>query len=261
MQPESTTMEPWSDDVFDLLTAYALDALEPEEMSRVSELLARDPELQRQYADLRATAALLPHALPDAAPPPELRQKVLDYAVGRAAPQAAPLPKRAELVTRGLRNWLFGLGALAVAAMAVALITLGQLGTVRAELAQAQTKLDQQVVLNKQVAQAIANQNQTVALSGQAGSGTVIVDTGGQFVIAAALPPLPTGRVYQLWVIEGQTPVSTGTFTVDADGVALAALPTRQLPPNALFAITEEPGPDGSSGPTSDVLISNLPPA
>jgi anti-sigma-K factor RskA len=65
-----------SDDILDLLTAYALDALEPEEITHVHALLARHPELRTTLAELRSTADILPHGLPEATPAPELRQRV-----------------------------------------------------------------------------------------------------------------------------------------------------------------------------------------
>lgn len=247
-----------SNDILDLLTAYALDALEPEEMARVGNMLEHDPELRRQLGELRTTVGLLPHALPDTVPPPELRQKVLDYAVGRTSRTVTPA--RAAVQTRGLRGWLTGLGALAAAGLVAAVITWGQLGAARTELAQTQAALEQQIALNQQVAQVVATPNQTVALSGAVGNGTVVDDGRGQLVLAANLPPLADGRVYQLWLLEGSAvPISGGTFTVDGEGVALAALPLENLPSDAVFAITEEPGPTGSAGPTSDVLISNIP--
>lgn len=247
------------DDTLDLLTAYALDALEPGEMARVSEMLEHDPGLRRQLAELRATVGLLPHALPDAIPPPELRQKVLDFAVGRTSRVVVPI-RAAPAQFRGLRGWMAGLGALAVAGLVAAMIGWAQLGAARNELAQVQAALEQQIALNQQVAQVVATPNQTVALSGAAGNGTVVADGHGQLVLAANLPPLPDGRVYQLWLLEGSAaPISSGTFSVDTQGVALATLPLENLPTSALFAITEEPGPTGSAGPTSDVVISNIP--
>ena len=57
------------DDILDLLTAYALGVIEPEEIARVSALLDEQPELRATLAELRATADMLPYGLPEASQP------------------------------------------------------------------------------------------------------------------------------------------------------------------------------------------------
>ena len=49
------------DDILDLLTAYALGAITPDEIARVSALLDEQPELRATLAELRATADMLPY--------------------------------------------------------------------------------------------------------------------------------------------------------------------------------------------------------
>lgn len=246
------------DDILDILTAYALDALEPEEMARLSDLLANDPELRALYAELRITVDRLPYALPDAEPRPELRQLVLDRAIGRV-PKASPTP--APRQQRGLIGLLAGFGTVAVVAVLAALFAFGQFVSVQTQLQQAQAELARQIALNNQVAAVVARQSQTVALAGANGSGTVVRATDGKIMVAANLPPLAEGRVYQFWLIEGQNPpASGGVFTVDAGGSGLLTLQTPGTGGELVFAVTEEPGPNGSPGPTSPpMLISNIP--
>src|ERR1051325_5909774 len=43
----------------------------------------------------------------------------------------------------------------------------------------------------------------------------------GLVFAAAALPPLPAGRTYQLWYLTPAAPVSAGTFEPDPDGRAI----------------------------------------
>ena len=73
------------DDILELLTAYALGVIEPDQIARVSALLDEQPELRAVLAELRATADLLPYGLPEAEPPADLRERVLDYATGRTS--------------------------------------------------------------------------------------------------------------------------------------------------------------------------------
>src|SRR5437870_6633121 len=107
------------DDILDLLTAYALGAIAPEEIARVSALLDEQPELRATLAELRAAADMLPYGLPEASPPADLRQRVLDRATGRAGPATASPPRQ---IANRMRGWLLGLsGVVAVAIVAAAI--------------------------------------------------------------------------------------------------------------------------------------------
>jgi len=48
------------DDILDLLAAYALDALEPEDITRLHTLLAERPDLRATLAELRASSISSP---------------------------------------------------------------------------------------------------------------------------------------------------------------------------------------------------------
>jgi anti-sigma-K factor RskA len=251
------------DDILDLLTAYALNTLEPEEIANVVALLREQPELRSVLAQLQATAHQLPYALPEVEPPADLRQRVLDRATGRAqAPRqaaSARSPSRA-------RGWLLAFGSLAALALVAIVIAWTQLTSaqtelarVRSDLVQARSELErvqtqqQQVVNTLLEAQTIAILNDAV---GGSGSGKLVRAADGQAVLAAQLPPLQSGRVYQLWLIQGQSaPVSAGTFTVDQQGHGLLTLaPTQQDLVADTIAVTDEPEP-GSPGPTTKPLI------
>ncbi len=254
-----------TDTTMDLLTAYALDALEPNEVAQVVALLEERPELRSTLAELRAAASRLPYALADAEPPPELRQRVLDYATGRAAP-ARPVPVRIAARTRA---WLLSLGGIAAAAILVAAIGWAQatgaqseLAQVRADLARVNTELKTVRVEQQQVAEVLSQAETLAALTGSGGSGAILRTTQGQALLAARLPPLQPGRVYQLWLIQGDTPASAGTFTVSQQGHGVLALaPAPAVLAATTFAVTDEPGPSGSPGPTTDPLIAGSVPS
>jgi anti-sigma-K factor RskA len=257
MQPQPT------DDITDLLVAYALDALEPEEMARIGALLEGRPDLQALLAELRATAGLLPYGLPAAAPPSELRRRVLDHATG-AAPRLSREPAPAADLGGRLRGWLYALGGLAAATLVALVITLGQLGGARGELAQARQELnqaEQQIeALNmerEQIVRAITDATALAKLEGPGGGATVLRAADGELLLAAQLPPLASDQVYQLWLIagEGAAPVSGGVFTVDAGGYGVHALGPGATASGLTLAVTAEPGPVGSPGPTTDVLV------
>jgi anti-sigma-K factor RskA len=235
------------DDILDLLTAYALNALSPDEVARVSALLVAQPELRATLAELRATADLLPYGLPEATPPAELRQRVLDRATGRAGAAAPSAPPRAANRARG---WILALGSLASLAVLAAAIGWAQLFSTRAALTQVRAELRQ---TQAQVAEAEAL---IATLSGTGGRASILRTQAGAAVLVAQLPPLERGRVYQLWRIQGQSaPTSAGIFRVDQDGHTTAELPPGQQPQaGEIVAVTNEPD-GGSPSPTGDPLI------
>jgi anti-sigma-K factor RskA len=233
------------DDILDLLAAYALDALEPEEITRLHKLLEERPDLRATLAELRATVDQLPYALPEATPPPELRQRVLDHATG----QAERKPAAPAVLPGRVRGWLLALGGLAAAAIVAAAIGWGQVVGLQAELAQTRGTL-------AQVQATTEAQQQVIASLAGDGHGTLLRTPSGETVLVVKLPPLKPGRTYQLWRIEGQNaPVNAGLFTVDDQGVgAIAMAPSQQPQAGETIAVTDEPAP-GSPQPTTPVLI------
>jgi anti-sigma-K factor RskA len=234
------------DDILDLLTAYALDALEPEEITRLHRLLDEQPELRATLAELHITANQLPYGLPEAEPPPELRQRVLDYATGRAerAPaEAARLPGR-------LRGWLFGLGGLAAVAVVAAAIGWGQVAGLQRDLTQTRMELVS-ARENLATAQAVI-----ARLEGDSGQGAMVRTTAGGTVFVVKLPQLQAGRIYQLWRIQGKNkPADAGLFSIDQQGYGVFDLASgQQLQAGDTMAVTDEPD-GGSPQPTTSPLI------
>ncbi|MGH9328831.1 MAG: anti-sigma factor domain-containing protein, partial [Vicinamibacterales bacterium] len=80
----------------------------------------------------------------------------------------------------------------------------------------------------------------------------------GLVFTAVDLPPLPPGKVYQLWVVGPQAPVSAAIFEPDAAGRATAIVEAgRSLPEPAAFAVTLEPA-GGVPQPTGDKVLVGL---
>lgn len=100
-------------DPHDLTAAYALDALEPEEADAYERHLSRCEECREQLAELNETSAALAFGTVAPAPPPGLRESLLDAAAAERS-NVVPLVRR-RWVTRGL----------AVAAAAAACVAVG----------------------------------------------------------------------------------------------------------------------------------------
>jgi anti-sigma-K factor RskA len=101
-------------DPHDLTAAYALDALEPEEAEAYERHLSRCEECREQLAELTETSSALAYGSAAPAPPPRLRESVLEAAAAERS-NVVPLVRRNRWMTRGL----------AVAAAAVACIAVG----------------------------------------------------------------------------------------------------------------------------------------
>ncbi|HJU36789.1 MAG TPA: anti-sigma factor [Gaiellaceae bacterium] len=100
-------------DLHDLTAAYALDALDPDEAEAYERHLSRCAECREQLAELNETAANLAFGGVAPAPPPRLRESILDAAAAERT-NVVPLLQR-RWVARGL----------AVAAAAAACVVVG----------------------------------------------------------------------------------------------------------------------------------------
>jgi anti-sigma-K factor RskA len=125
---------------------------------------------------------------------------------------------------------------------------------------------------NAALRQQIENQNEMLAAYQQPGSitmaigdatgshpeatGTLTVDpaTGTAVFVTNNLPPLHETQVYQLWFIQGETPVSAGIFNVDESGHGKLAIATAVPGTFDAMGLTIEPA-GGSESPTLDQLI------
>jgi anti-sigma-K factor RskA len=247
-----------SDDEMDLLVAYALDTLDAAEAERVSQMLAERPELRATVAELRAALDTLPYALPEPDVAPKLRERVLANAVGRTVRSSTPRTGSGGSWWRALT---LAFGGLSAALAVVLAVVWGQLGAAQRDLALAQADLEQALAEREQIVRVVSDYETVAELAGSGGRGAVLRTPAGDTLVAARLPQLPAGRVYQLWLIGGQgDPVSGGTFEVDERGYGVIALvPGAGALSADIFAVTEEPGPTGSPGPTSDPILAGSP--
>jgi anti-sigma-K factor RskA len=136
--------------------------------------------------------------------------------------------------TSGLRNWLIGVAAAAV-------IAVGGVG-VGAYLANQNDPFNQ-------VIEAQDARQATVDVNG-GGTATVSISQSHDALVVRMkdVPPPPTGKVYQMWLIpkDGSTPVSQGLM--DAEALSKPAL-VKGIGSAAALGITVEPV-GGSATPT-----------
>jgi anti-sigma-K factor RskA len=232
----------------ELAAPYALGSLDREERAELERHLETCASCRAEVQSLREVSGLLAHAAPPAAPPAELRERVL-----REARQVRPLmPRR-----RAILPW--------AAAAAVVLAILGGFGYWRAanEARVLRTRLDvtqSQLDSTKYVVAALLDSSVAItdlAATGKAPSMRLYWNRARNIVVVAAfdLPPAPAGRTYQLWAIQkGHAPVSVGIFNTSTAGrgVITLAMPTGVRP--QVSAVTEEPA-GGSPQPTQQPFL------
>lgn len=254
----------------------ALRALTPDEVRFVASHLAGCAGCRRQYAELAAVADLLLRVPEPVEPPPGLRERILALAAQTpqdapaadphaavAAPPAsaaAPHPARKRVPGTRLAPRLprrpfdrrdLGLVASLAAALFFGYSTLrlqGELAAQSARLAQVEP-----------IAHAAAR-GRTAPVAGTNTApqirGAVAEIDGRAQLYLEQLPDPPSDRLYQVWLIPpGGPPLGVGVSPPGEGGTQTIPL-DRSLAGMQQIAVTLEPAPRGSDGPTSEIFAS-----
>lgn len=247
------------DELREQLALAAVGALPDQEVSELDDVLRARPDLQAELDELRAAAAVLADAVGEA-PPPALRLSVLgviartpqlpaDDTATAAEPPEPPVAPVVPITARRRRTHWMAIGA---AAAAVVAIVVGAL--IVAPWSGSETHDEVAAVLEADDAQTIE-----MPETGEPNSlpGVTIVHSAAQdaAVLQADDVPVPEAdRVYELWAIRDGTPERFATFRPDDTG-RLSVYAAGLDPASAeQWAITEEPGPNGSDAPTTPIL-------
>ena len=201
------------DDLHGLVAPFALHALDVDEERRFEEHLALCERCREELAGLRDAAASLAYGAAGPAPPPELRERILEQARAER-PNVVPIARRR-------RNWTAPLAASAAIAAGVA-IALGVWGSTRST--------------SDPFAKVLSEPGARVVSMGD--SGTVAVAPNGDAALALTVPRAPSGKTYEAWVIRGTNAQSAGTFS-GSSGTSVHRL-GRPVDPGAVVAVTLE---------------------
>jgi anti-sigma-K factor RskA len=248
----------------ELAAGYVLGALEPDDEHLFEQHLGGCPVCEANVRELEAVAGELSYAAPPVDPPATLwagiRREIRPEAARRPAVPAVPGPGAG-----GRRLRLLPALATAAAILLIVVLSLWNLN-LRDENA---VYRDRVAALER--ATQLANDPNASLVNlddaGTTGARATVIASSRQdrgVLLVEDLPPLQRNRVYELWGVPG------GDF--DQAEKALVFVPLRrqgtqtlefQVPiqPGTAFAITEEPGPDGSDEPTSDPLLVGAPPS
>ena len=238
-------------DAWALLGAHALDAVDDVERRAVDRLAAADPEIARELAGLRATAAMLGAAA--ATPPPAgLRAAVL--AEIRRTPQlGSPAARAAAGPLHGAGPRLRAGTPRRTVWLAVAATALGAAAVPSAvawRQVQQTNRVEQQA---QQVADVLAEPGARVVRAEVAAGGTAVgvLATDRAVFTATGLDDPGAGKVYQLWVIRGGKPLPDAVLADDAGRVRAV---TDDFAVGDGLAVTIEPA-GGSRTPTSAPVV------
>src|SRR5207248_3234608 len=194
-------------EIEELLGAYALDAVDPDEREAI-ELHLRDcPRCRAEVAEHREVASFLAHT---GAPAPEgLWDKVVASLDASPPPLAlapvVPLARRRGISMRVAA----AVGAVAAAAVGFLAFKVVDQGHRIDQVERRATVRDLALQAEGQPGARLA---QLRSADGRFSVEVVLLPTGQGYVEGATLPRLPAGRVYQLWALAGTDKISAGVL-------------------------------------------------
>lgn len=249
----------------ELLPFYAMNALSEEERELVERYLAEHPEARSQVDEMNQAVSAVPLGVSPMEPSGHVKDglmaRVSADARARSQPVVQKQPSRRE---SRLENFfrVFSLGA-ALAAILWAIVLNLQVARLQKEVATLNQQLANQSESLQRIVDSLPSSSDviTVSLKGTdvqpRAQGELIVDPASQsaVLVITGLPPLEAGRTYQVWLINGGTPVSAGLLTIDEHGRGMVIVTSDKSIGsfNALGISIEPEG--GSEQPTGDIVV------
>jgi len=250
----------------ELLPFYALDALNDEDKELVEAYLKEHPEARQQIEEMESAVAALPYGVQPVDPSPHSKVALMRRVAAdqRAASSTRNRPSR----PRGMRfeNFfrVFSLGAAIVAILWVIVLST-QVSRLRNEISALSEALVAQSneieQINAKLPQTTPSAVITVSLKGTEvqpqAQGQLIADPNSQsaVLVIVGLTPLEAGKTYQVWLIQGDAPVSAGLLKVDENGQGVLVVSSETaIGSFDALGISVEPE-EGSPQPTGDIVV------
>lgn len=244
--------------VVDLIPAYALNSLDSAEAEFVDRHLADCASCREELTAYQAVVDMLPLAVPDAEPSPQLKDRLM--AKAKETPAASVVQGEASVSARDreplqprlvavIQNLLKGPRWQPVALLFVIALVVSNIWLWRQVTGSGSGSSSwRRVTLTG--SEAAPEARGIIYISSDGRHGTLVVD---------GLPQLSQEQQYQLWLIQDGQRASGAVFSVNEDGYRglqiEAAQPLREF---EAFGVTVEPA-GGSPGPTGErVLEHNL---
>lgn len=228
----------------ELLPAFALETLEPEEIRLVQAHLKDCPDCGAALREYQAVSDGLMLAVPPKSPPPRVRARLIASLADHKAPAARP-------ARRAWPAWQFGLG---LALAALLMLNVSALFQVQAVQRQQAALAEQSRVSQTALALVSYPEARTFNVTGNQVAGTLVMDselkTGVLF--AWGLAPLDSAHTYQIWLIQPDgSRVSGGLFRAEPGQPFASAIiqPSQPFSDFTGLGVTVEPR-GGSASPT-----------
>jgi anti-sigma-K factor RskA len=228
-------------DIHEQAAAYVMDALDDVERRAFEAHLDRCTVCKEELESLRSAAVSLAYAGPAPAPPPSLRERILEAARSEQLAEVIPLRRRVAVPSA-----ITLAAAAACAAVALGLWASSLSG-----------RLDRERSARQGDAQALAVMATPGArrytLLGAKGSLVVSPDQNAALVVAG-LPQAPSGKTYEAWVVRNRSPVPAGLFK-GGSSQSIFAL-TRPVPRGSRVAVSLERAGGSKTTPTQLLFAS-----
>jgi anti-sigma-K factor RskA len=261
-----------------LAAAYVLGALDAAERRAFDAHVAVCAICREEVRSLQHVADALAYSVPAVTPGADLRARILGPIVGDAAGAGADRGSATRpRVSSRLPAWLplaaaiviaVGLGAQAwrlqgrLSGLETRLVDAER----RAAAAESDTLRAQRVADDARLTLAVfaAPDLARIDLAGltpapKATGRALWSRNRGMVFTTANLPPLAAGRVYQVWVVTAQAPVSAGLISTDSSGTATAFFQTPpDIPAPVAVAVTVSPA-GGLPAPEGDMYLIGKP--
>jgi len=238
-----------------LAAGYVLGALEPDDEHVFQRHLGGCSECEANVRGLEEVVGTLAYAAPPVDPPETLWASI----------QREIRPERRRVQPRPARPRRWASPLVARLAAAAAIVAVAALSVWNLNLRDENAGYRDRVTALEQATRLLNEPNTAkVTLKGSAAEARATVlasspqDRG--VLVVENLPPLQRGKVYELWGIPDR---GTGrakkarVFTVPLRRQGVQTLEFQvPIEPGTVFAITEEPGPEGSEQPTTQPILS-----
>lgn len=235
------------------LELYALGDLSDQQAAEAREHISVCDVCTRQLAECRGRVALLAFGVEQEKPSAAAKEKLFARIAAQRSSTSAAISGTARVEKKPSTNWWNWVLIPATAAFAILSFALWRQNIqLFAELREAQRVAanfeKERLRVQKLINVLSAPDTITVKLAGTAegthNSGIVRYNSGsGLVVYTADLPPLPSSKVYQLWLVPvNGAPISAGIFVPPAPGQShlfSAEIPSNPEP--KAFAVTIEP--------------------
>lgn len=221
------------DHVSDLISAYVLGALEPDEIETVEFHLSSCDSCRAVVDEERAAAGLLPYLAEPLPVPLRARRRLLDRIHDESLPESRPVPIREPRRPTGLLSRLGWVAA--VPALALALLFFFNGVEMRAQVQRRDTELSVLEQRQSDVTQfvsassgAVTNLRGTNAAPHAQGGLLLDPNRDAALLIVTGLSTPLSGQSYVVWMIKGNQRMNAGVMPVDERGRGQIYIPLPQ---------------------------------